>query len=51
MIDGVIRMFVDMAKYSPLRGSSYLPLPRYLQLKKAIINVKSDDDDDEHCLK
>jgi hypothetical protein len=30
-----------MAKYSPLKGSSYIPLPTMLETKKAIINVKN----------
>ena len=32
-------------KYVPLGGSSYIPLPEFLTAKKAIINLKNDDDD------
>ena len=32
-------------KYVPLGGSSYIPLPRILAAKKAIINLKNDDDE------
>ena len=35
-------------KYEPLVGSSYIPLPGFLAAKKAIINLKSDD---EECFK
>jgi hypothetical protein len=31
-------------QYSPLRGSSYVPLPKVLANKKAIINIKNNDD-------
>jgi hypothetical protein len=32
-----------MAKYTPLKGSSYIPLPKKLKTKKAIITVKNTD--------
>ena len=35
-------------KYVPLGGSSYIPLPKFLAAKKAIINLKNDD---EECFK
>lgn len=35
-------MHVD--KYNPLRGGSYVPLPKALVGEKAIINVKNDDE-------
>ena len=35
-------------KYEPLDGSSYIPLPSFLAAKKAIVNLKNDDDD---CVK
>ena len=31
-----------------MRGSSYIPLPKYLADKKALINLKNDD---EQCFK
>lgn len=40
----VIRMDVRVSRYRALRGSSYVPLPKYLAVKKAIINVKNEDD-------
>ena len=39
---------IHMAKYQPLKGSSYLELPKPLALKKAIVNVKNAD---EQCFK
>ena len=40
--------WLDVAKYEPIKGSSYLPLPDSLKNKRAVINVKNDDD---HCLR
>ena len=34
---------VHIAKYKPLKGSSYIPLPDALALKKAVVNVKNTD--------
>ena len=41
-------LWLDIAQYKPLKGSSYIPLPDVLKHKKAIINIKNDDD---HCLR
>ena len=35
---------VHLAKYQPLKGSSYLKMPKPLALKKAIVSVKNSDD-------
>ena len=32
-------------KYKPLGGSSYIPLPKFLAAKKAIINLNTEDDE------
>ena len=32
-------------KYVPLGDSSYIPLPKFLAAKKAIINLKNEDDE------
>ena len=42
-IDHCIRLYLNVAKYKPLKGSSYIPLPDALANKKAIINLKNDD--------
>ena len=36
-------------KYEPLGGSSYNPLPAFLAAKKAIINLKNEDDECFKC--
>jgi len=40
--------YVNVARYEPLRGGTYLPLPANLAKKKAIITVKNRDNE---CLK
>ena len=47
-ITRVLNVYLDVAKYTPLKGSSYVDLPTYLRKKKAIINVKNND---QQCLK
>ena len=41
-------LWLDIARYQPLRGGSYIPLPPALKNKKAVVNVKNMDD---HCLR
>ena len=48
MIDKCNTLFLNIAKYEPLKGSSYIPLPEVLAHKKAIINVKNKD---QECLR
>ena len=47
-VDRVQTLWLDMARYQPLRGSSYIPLPAAVMSKKAVVNVKNKDD---HCLR
>ena len=47
-IESIELAYVNVAKYQPLRGGTYLPLPADLAKKKAIINVKNKDNE---CLK
>ena len=42
-VDHCITLYLNIAKYEPLKGSSYIPLPKPLADKKAIINVKNKD--------
>ena len=41
-------LWLDIARYKPLRGGSYIPLPAAVKNKKAVVNVKNKDD---HCLR
>ena len=39
----VLKLDIRMVDYIPLCGSSYIPLPKYLADKKAIINMQNED--------
>ena len=41
----VVRLEVHIGKYQPLRGKKHEPLPKSIASKKAIINMKNDDDE------
>jgi len=43
VIIGWKRISVQLSNYKPIKGSSYLPLPKYFANKKAIINIKNTD--------
>jgi hypothetical protein len=34
---------ISIVEYKPLNGSSYIELPKWIQNKKAVINVKNND--------
>ena len=40
---------INIARYNPLVGSSYIDTPRFIKVKRAIINVVNKKD--EHCFK
>ena len=40
----IINLQLHTVKYTPLRRSSYMKLPKFLESKGAIINMKNDDD-------
>ncbi|WAR05781.1 hypothetical protein MAR_021150 [Mya arenaria] len=40
----IISLEIHTVKYQPLRGNSYIPLPQKLASKKAITNMKNEDD-------
>ena len=44
----VEELWLDIARYQPLRGGCYIPLPAAVRLKKAVVNVKNKDN---HCLR
>ena len=44
VVDRVETLWLDIGRYQPLRGVFYIPLPAALKNKKAIINVKNNDD-------
>ena len=40
----VLFLDVHFTDFIPLRGSTYFPLPKKIATKKAVINMKNDDD-------
>ena len=47
-VDSLMTLWLDFAKYEPIKGGSYLPLPTAFKNKQAVINVKNKDD---NCLR
>ena len=45
IFDSIDVLELHTVKYEPLNGSSCIPLPKTLSNKKAIINMKNDDDE------
>ena len=41
----VVRLDITLSRLRPLRGSSHIPLPETILKKKALINMKNDDDE------
>ena len=48
VVDRVETLWLDIARYQPLRGGSHIPLPAAVKNKKAVVNVKNKDG---HCLR
>ena len=48
VLERIMVAYVNVARFQPLRGGTYLPLPANLAKKKAIINMKNRDNE---CLK
>ena len=45
----IVSIDIHLNKYEPLKGSSYIPLPKSLQSKRAIVNVNNKKDNE--CFK
>ena len=46
VVDRVETLWLDIARYQPLGGGSYIPTPVAVRNKKEVVNVKNKDD---HC--
>ncbi|KAG1665131.1 hypothetical protein GQR58_019518 [Nymphon striatum] len=46
----IINLDIHTVAYEPLKGNSYIPLPTELEMKKAIINMKNNDDECFKCI-
>jgi len=45
VLDYIEVAYVNVARYEPIKGGTYLPTPAKLESKKAIINVKNKDNE------
>jgi len=45
----IVNFEVHMVDYKPLKGNSYIPLPKALRGKRAIINMRNENDNE--CFK
>ena len=43
IMDEILEAFINVAQYQPMRGGSYMDLPKKLKNKRAIINVQNRD--------
>ena len=48
VINRIMTVYLDFARYEPIRGGAYVPLPQKLKSKQAIINIKNRDN---QCLR
>ena len=47
-VSRVKTLWLDIANYQPFKGSSYIKLPKEVENKKAVVNVKNKD---ENCFR
>ena len=40
----MIELDLHLLEFDPLRATSYIPLPTYIQNRKAVINIKNKDE-------
>ena len=44
-LHGIDRVAIQCSKHSPITGSSYIPTPKFIESRRAIVNVKNTNDD------
>ena len=44
-LHGIDRVAIQCSKHSPITGSSYIPTPKFIESRKAVLNVKNVNDD------
>ena len=47
-VEGIEKSYIGISRYNPVRGGSYIPLPKFREKKNAVINVKNKDN---QCLR
>jgi len=48
VVDEILEAIINVARYNPLRGGTYMPLPENLKNKKAVLNLQNRDN---QCLR
>ena len=48
VMDRILEAFINVARYEPMRGGSYMPLPPKLKNKRAVLNIQNRDN---QCLR
>ena len=48
IMDKILEAFINVARYQPMRGGSFMPLPTKLKNKKAVLNIQNRDNE---CLR
>ena len=43
VMDRILEAFINVARYEPMRGGSYMPLPPKLKNKRAVLNIQNRD--------
>ena len=49
IMDKILKAFINVARYQPMRGGSYMELPAKLKNKKAVLNIQNRRDNE--CLR
>ena len=45
IMDKILEAYINVARYQPMRGGSYMPLPAKLKNKKAVLNIQNRDNE------
>ena len=45
IMDKILEAYINVARYQPMRGGSYMPLPAKLKNKKAVLNIRNRDNE------
>jgi len=48
VVDEILEAIINVARYNPLRGGTYMPLPEKLKNKKTVLNIQNRDN---QCLR
>ena len=48
IMDKILEAYINVARYQPMRGGSYMPFPAKLKNKKAVLNIRNRDNE---CLR